>query len=340
MSQPYVSIIIPCRNEQTFIGKCLDTLLAQTYSKEALEIIVVDGMSADHTKEIVEQRLKTSPFPIHFIVNEKKITPIARNIGIQKARGDIVCFLDAHAEYTVDYIATCVQYLTTTDADSVGGSLRTLSRTARAQSRAIARVLSHPLGVGGSRFRRGVSAPQFVDAVFGGCFWKKTFSEIGMFNENLIRSQDMEFFIRMRRAGKKILLVPAIVATYYPKETIANFFMHNIKDGIWAIYPIKFTHTPLRLRHYIPLFFTIFLITLGCLSVFSSGAAIAFLGVILFYSSVVIAASFQLARKEKDVGIFIAFVFSFFARHFGYGVGSLIGALKLLIPQRLNRLRS
>ena len=79
---PFVSIIIPCRNEGKFIGKCLDTVLEQDYPKENLEILVVDGMSEDKTREIARNYSEEYPF-IKLLENHKKFTNFAFNIGIK-----------------------------------------------------------------------------------------------------------------------------------------------------------------------------------------------------------------------------------------------------------------
>ncbi len=57
-----VSIIIPCRNEEKFIGKCLDSIVANDYPKDKLEVLVSDGMSEDRTREIVKSYSEKYPF--------------------------------------------------------------------------------------------------------------------------------------------------------------------------------------------------------------------------------------------------------------------------------------
>jgi len=84
-----VSIVIPCRNEREFIGKCLDSVLNNDFPKEELEILVVDGMSEDGTREIVTEYARRFPF-IRLIDNPHRVTPYALNIGIAASRGEIV----------------------------------------------------------------------------------------------------------------------------------------------------------------------------------------------------------------------------------------------------------
>src|SRR3989344_832745 len=149
-----LSVIIPCRNEEKYIGPCLDSLLLQDYPKEKLEILIIDGFSEDKTREILAGYAKY-PF-INVLDNPKKITPAALNIGIKNAKGSIIMRMDAHASYEKNYISECVKYLKEYDADNVGGVVWAMPTVNTLAAHAIARVYSHPFGVGHSLFRIGV----------------------------------------------------------------------------------------------------------------------------------------------------------------------------------------
>ena len=118
--QILVSVIIPCRNEEKFIGKCLDSVIANDYLKDNLEILVIDGMSDDKTREILKDYSQKYNF-IRMIDNPKKFTPFALNIGVKNAKGEIIIRLDAHSIYNKDYISKCIKYLKEYEVDNVGG---------------------------------------------------------------------------------------------------------------------------------------------------------------------------------------------------------------------------
>jgi len=309
---PFISIIIPCRNEEKSIGKCLNSTANQNFPKENLEVLVVDGQSKDNTRKILQDYSKKPPF-LRVLENDKKFTPFGLNIGVREARGEVIMRMDAHATYEKDYISKCVKYLREYNADNVGGILKTVPKENTLIAKAIAICLSHFFGAA-SDFRLGSKEPREVDTVFGGCYKREVFEKIGLFNENLLRSQDMEFNLRLRKAGGKILLVPDIVACYYPKSTLGEFFIHNFEDGVWAIYPLKFIKIPFKLRHYLPL---IFVLTLP-LSIFP------YILFSLFFSA-------QIALREKDLKLFFLMPLVFFCRHFGYGFGSILGLVKILV---------
>lgn len=309
---PLVSIIISCRNEERFIADCLDSFIVQNYPKDELEVLVVDGMSEDNTRKIIKDYSSKYKF-IKLIDNLNKLTPFAVNLGIKNSKGEIIFLAGAHAKYSSDLILKLVKNINKYEADVVGGVLKTLPKENTLWARAIALSLSSSFGAGNSAFRTGVEKPTWADTVFAGCYKKSVFERVGLFNEKLIRSQDMEFAQRMKKAGIKVLLIPDVVAYYYPKDNLFEFFKHNLKDGIWAVYPLKFVKTPLKLRHYIPL---IFVLTLP-LSIWP------YIPVSLFFS-------YKIAASEKDLKLFFAMPLVFFVRHFAYGVGSILGLIKLI----------
>lgn len=309
---PLVSIIIPCRNEEKFIGKCLDSIVSQNYPKEKLEVFVIDGASRDETKEIVQNYSRRYSC-IKILDNPKRIAPVALNFGIKEAKGEIIMRMDAHATYDKNYISKCMEYLREYNADNIGGVLETLPSADTIFAKAVAIALSHPFGAGNSYFRTGSKKVREVDTVFGGCYKKEVFEKIGFFNENLIRSQDLEFNLRLKKSGGKILLAPEIKACYYPSSTLWGFAKRTFRDGIWAVYPLKFVKIPLRLRHYLPL---IFVLTLP-LNIWP------YIPLSLFFS-------LEIAMKEKDIRLFFVMPLAFAVRHVSYGLGSILGLTKII----------
>ncbi len=317
----FVSVIIPTRNEEKFIARCLDSIISQDYSKEYLEVFVINGISEDRTKEIVKFYSEKHNF-IKVLENPDKTTPFAMNMGIKNAKGDIIIKIDAHAIYEKGYISKCVECLKKYNADNVGGVLKTVPAKDTLIAKAIALCLSSFFGAGNSYFRTGAAKAMDVDTVSFGCYKKEVFDKIGLYNENLSRSQDMELNARLKKAGGKIILCPEITAYYYPKDNLKDFFLHNFSDGVWAILPLKYSDVSFKLRHYIPALF----LSLLVLSLFFD--LFPFLVFLYFFASFYF--SFNISRKEKDAKLFFVLPVVFFTRHFGYGLGSIWGLIKLL----------
>lgn len=252
---PFVSIIIPCRNERRFIGDCLQSIIDNDYPKERLEVLAVDGMSEDGTRAVIESYAQQYPW-IRLIENPKRITPVALNIGIKNAKGEIIIWMSAHNRYDKNYISRCVESLEKYGADNVGGVMKTLPREDSFMAQAIVASLSHRFGVGNSYFRVQTNKPKWVDTVFGGCYRREVFDRVGLFNENLVRGQDMEFNLRLKKAGGKTLLVPDIVSYYYARSDLKSFWKHNWANGVWAVLPFLYSPiTPVSWRHLVPLIF-------------------------------------------------------------------------------------
>jgi glycosyltransferase involved in cell wall biosynthesis len=335
---PLVSAIVPCRNEERYISQCLDSIVANDYPKDKLEVLVVDGNSEDRTRKIVagyQQRYES----IRLLDNVKKITPVAMNIGIKNARGMIIMKMDAHTTYEKDYISKCVKFLYEYNADNVGGILQTVPGAETTMAKAIALALSNPFGAGNSYFRIGSKEPRWVDTVSFGCYRREIFDKIGVYNEKLVRSQDMDLNIRLTKAGGKILLHPEIVGRYYADPDLGVFAKHNFADGVWVIQPLKFGGMFLRPRHLIPLAFVLSLVGSALLSIFFPVFLWLFLSIVGLYLAISIYFSFRLLARERKLSYPFVMPIVFLTRHIAYGAGSFYGLLKLLVSKEFWRKR-
>ena len=324
---PMVSVVISMRNEGKFAAECLDSVVMQDYPKDKVEIIVVDGMSTDDTKQIIEQYKRKNP-SIKLEVNEKKTTPCAFNLGIKKAKGDAILIMGAHARYQNDYISKCLKYLYEYNADNVGGKMITLPQHNTFIGKAIVNVLTSNFGVGNSDFRTNTNNPKETDTVFGGCYRKEVFEKIGFFNENLIRNQDLDFNLRLKRSGGKIILAPEIVSFYYARSTLRDFCKYNFKDSFWITFPLKFGLYTFSLRHLIPIFFVLGLVTAGILGIFFAPFLLMFIFVVGSYFVVNVYYSVKISFKQKDFRYLFLMPFVFACRHISYGLGSIWGLIK------------
>jgi len=269
------------------------------------------------------------PF-IRLIDNPKKITPTGLNLGIKSAKGNIIIWMSGHNHYEKDYISRSVENLIKYSADNVGGVMKTLPRSDSFIGRAIVASLSHRFGVGNSYFRVHTDEPKWVDTVFGGCYRKDVFDRVGLFNEKLVRGQDMEFNLRLKKAGGKTLLVPDIVSYYYARSDLKSFWKHNWANGVWAVLPFLYSPImPVSWRHLVPLIFVTALIG-SAVSGFLLPPFFWFFWVILgSYVLASLTVSLQIAFQKRDVKYFAVMPFIFGILHFGYGLGSLLGVFKI-----------
>lgn len=229
---PRVSIVMPCYNEEKFIGKAIESL-ADDYFQKNCELIIVDGMSSDGTQEIVQSFIKQG-LRLRLLENKKKLQPYGLNLGILEAKGEIIVRADAHCLYPPRYVKKCVDLLETIGASNVGGMM--LPQGTTMVQKAIALAMQHPVGVGNSRFHLG-NFSGYVDTVYLGTFWKKLFNEIGLYDTNKT-NEDAELNLRILKAGKKIHLDSSIKVIYFTRESLKKFATQYFKYGRARYYTI------------------------------------------------------------------------------------------------------
>ena len=255
--------------------------------------------------------------------NPHKIVPCAMNIGIAASKGKYIVRLDAHADYSKDYISKCVYYLDTVDADNVGGVIET--KSSGFTGNCIAKILSSRFGVGNSEFRtKGKRG--YVDTVPFGAFRREVFSKYGGYDERLVRNQDNEMNYRIRKNGGKIYLSDDIHLSYYCRDSIKGIADMARKNGMWSIITMKLCHGAMGARHFIPFFFVISIIGLGCLGFFFKPFWWILSVELCLYLMLDIRFSLKIMSSIKE--LFLIFIlFPIF--HISYGYGSLVGIVKL-----------
>lgn len=332
---PFLSVVIPCRNEGAFIGGCLDSILSGDYPKDRLEIIVADGMSEDGTRNIVMDYGRRHP-NVKLVDNPNRITPSGMNLGVQQSTGQVIAVVGAHAVYDHNYFSECVRNLLVFRADEVGGTARFVPRKDTPMGRAIVVCLSHPFGAGANiPYKRDIKGPKWVHTVFSGCFRRDVFERIGLFNEDLKHSQDSEFNRRLAAAGGRILLVPHVKASYLCRSDLIAFWKHALRNGVWATLPTAYSEVmAVSWVHLVPLMFVSGLLGSALLTVWGRHYLWLFVLVASLYSFVNLAASIQIARKERDARFYLTMPLVFAILHIGYGLGSLWGLVKAFSKPR------
>src|SRR5881397_4257322 len=250
-SNPLVSIVLPCRNEQGYIQACLQSALHQDPPEGGFEILVADGMSTDGTREYLRQTAKHHP-QIRVLDNPGRIVSTGLNAAIRAARGEIIIRMDAHTIYGSDYVRQCLAVMNETGADNVGGPMRTTAVTF--MERVIRAVFHSAFAVGGARSHLA-DYEGYVDTVTYGCWKKSVFEQIGYFDEELVRNQDDEHNLRLTRAGGKIYQSTRIRSWYHVRGSLTAVFRQYMQYGYWKVLVIRNHRYPASVRHVIPALF-------------------------------------------------------------------------------------
>ncbi len=327
---PFVTIIMPIRNEADFIELALRSVLDNDYPAEKMEILVVDGMSDDGTREIVA-RLSEGDSRIRMLDNPKQITPVAMNIGLRAARGDLFIRVDGHVEIPTDFIAKSIQCLHEhPEAWVAGGCIKTVANSYTGQ--AIAAAMQSPIGVGNSRFRLG-DYEGWVDTLAFGAHHKWIVDKIGYFDEELVRNQDDEFNLRITLAGGKIWMSKSIQSTYFSRGSLYKLWKQYFQYGFWRIRTLQKHNRPASFRQLVPLLFILSLLLPGLGAFLWKPLWILLAIEAAFYLLGLAVGAFDVGRKSGWRYAPPAPVV-FTILHFAYGLGSLWGVVRFSILRR------
>lgn len=316
---PNVSVVIPVLNEERHISDCLESVLTQDYPPELVEIVVADGGSTDRTREIVEAAAARDP-RIRIIDNPGRNQAAGLNRAIAVTDGAVVARLDGHAAWRPQHLRRCVELLTLTGADNVGGTMEAAGETFVA--RAAGRASSSRFGVGGARYRYA-SAPMETETVFLGCFRRSALVRVGAFDERLSIHEDYDLNQRIRSSGGKIVFSPELPTTYWTRTSWASLSMQFFRYGRAKATVARMTPAALRPYHLVPPMAVAAIPVLGMLSVSTKGRRVA-AGVAASYAVVCAAASIRAGRGQpRRVRALIPLVFPVLQG--SWGLGFLIG---------------
>lgn len=324
-SSPLVSVLVPVRNEAAGIERTAAAILAQNYPPDRLEILFAEGRSTDDTRARLE-RLAAGEPRIRVVDNPGGIVSTGLNAALRVARGAFVVRVDGHTEIAPDYVRACVDALERTGADNAGGRMTAVGDGAF--GRAVAAATSSRFGVGGARFHYS-DREEWVDTVYLGAWPRQVFARIGLFDEELVRDQDDEFNYRLRAAGGRILLTPAVRSRYTVRGTPRSLFRQYFQYGFWKVRVLQKHAAQMRPRQFAPPLFVLALLVAAAAALAFPSAPAARLplaGLAALYLAADLVAAAVEARRQKVNSVLLAFVYSIL--HLAYGSGFLAGLFR------------
>lgn len=317
--QPFVSIVVGIRNEERYIEECILSLLDLDYPKESYEIIIVDGMSTDNTRKLVQK------YPVQLLSNEKINVAAARNLGVKKAKGDFVAFTDGDCKVDKLWLQTLVKEMQQAPEDvaCVGGP-NLIFDTDPVFARVVGYAQETLLGSGGSAQCHGYQKKQYVQSIPNcNAFYKKSvIEEVGYFDEYFVLGQDGDLNFRIGKAGYKFLFVPEAKVWHHRRGTIKTFSVRMFKYGAWMAELFKKHREIVRWYAFLPPMAIVFTLIV-LLSPFKSLILFMLLAVLtVLYIMLVTFSAFQVISKMRSLNGLLAVVI-FPVQHLMYGFGVL-----------------
>jgi GT2 family glycosyltransferase len=322
---PSVTVLVPCRNERRFIESCVRTLLEQRDRPARYDILVVDGMSDDGTREILARLADEDP-RVRVFDNPRRIVSTALNIGIRASTSDVLIRVDGHARVGPGFVRANLQLLAEhPEAWVVGGPIAHRGSTAFA--RGVALAMSSWFGAGGAR-HRSENYQGYAESAQFPAIRRWVFARVGLFDEGLIRNQDDEFNLRITKAGGRIFISPIVEYEYYVREHPGALFRQYLQYGYWKVQVMRKHHRVAALRHLAPLV----LVGIAPASLVAGLLAPMPVGPILlapFGVYAMLAGAFFAVSvvRTSDVTVAASGAFAATTMHVAYGLGTLFGLL-------------
>jgi len=325
---PFVSVVLPVRNEEDYIERSLQAILVQDYPSDRMEILIADGMSTDKTRETVssfvrENNLSSS---LQILDNPGRIVSTGLNIALGQAKGEIIVRVDGHCVIAPDYVNKCVNHIQNDGVDGVGGSMVTIGETRMAK--AISLGMSSSFGVGNSAFRTISGKNMLADTVPFPAYTRQIIERVGLYDEELIRNQDDEYNYRIRELGGRILLADDVRSIYFSRTSLRRLWRQYFQYGFWKVRVLQKHPRQMSPRQFVPPIFVFSLICsilLFCLpsSVFRSFSLFVPFSYLVANLIVSLLAA---SRRSWNSLIYLPLIFA--VLHLSYGLGFLTGLTK------------
>jgi succinoglycan biosynthesis protein ExoA len=326
-----LSVIAPMLNEAAHVEGFVEDLAAQDYAGP-LEVLVADGGSTDGSVELLETAAHRAGLQLTVLPNPARWVSQGLNACIGAATGDLLVRLDCHSRYPPDYLRLCAEAAEETDALAVGGIVVPEGRTPT--ERAVSCAMDSPFGGIGWMRETAEAVRRESDVVTYGAFRPEAFERAGLFDESLLRNQDDEFTLRIRRAGGKVLLDSRIKVSYTPRGSYRGVFRQYFQYGYWKVRVMRKHRQVLSGRSLVPSVFVLSLVVLVPAAIFLPSArlilalelAVYLLGAVVFGFRSVRARKEPLSLVPRVVAVYPMF-------HVAYGVGMLWGFLRRQAPR-------
>lgn len=319
--RPFISVIVPVRNEAAFIAGTLRQLLTQNYDPRQFEVLVADGGSTDATRDIVVA-LQRRHANLRLLANAGGWSSAGRNVAIRAARGDVILLVDGHCDLdNAHYLADLADAFEQSGAACVGRpqplDVTGATRLQRAVAQARASRLGHHPASHIYSDAEGFVPPESVAIAYR----KSVFETVGLFDESFDACEDVELNHRVARAGLPCWFTPKVRVRYHPRGTLAGLCRQMFRYGRGRARLLRKYPDTFSVGGFLPAAFLLGLAGGPLLAWLWPPLWFVYGGVVGLYALAVLATSAALALREPALLPLLPPVF--LAVHFGAGAGVL-----------------
>ena len=311
-----VAVVIPAREAEGMLRGCIESVRAQ--QRPADEVWIVVGPSRDGTLKAARELADDITVVLENPAGDRGS---AINQVLDASRADAFAFVDTQSRLDPDYLSSALDVLDRTGAAVVGGPMRASGPTPVAK--AMAAALGSPFGIGDSQFHF-VGTGREVESVYLGVYRASAFHRVGHYNAALLRTEDDDINARIRAAGLRIWLDPAIGATYLCRTRLADIWTQYRGYGYWKVGLGTIRRSAIRPRHFVPAAFV------GATAVGAAISAVAWRPALAVLSLAYVGVAWTDAARMRGLEIRARLIYPLvtLTMHVGYGVGSLIGLFR------------
>jgi cellulose synthase/poly-beta-1,6-N-acetylglucosamine synthase-like glycosyltransferase len=333
MECPFVSVVVGIRNEERFIEECIESLLKLDYPKDFYEIIIVDGMSTDKTRDLVQK------YPVRLLLNERKNVAAARNLGVENSTGDLVAFTDGDCKVDTQWLKVLVREMQNAPDDVVCvGGPNLIFDTDPVFGRVVGYAQETFMGSGGSAQSKNSTKKHYVSSLpnCNAMYKKYAIQEVRGFDEKFVVGQDGDLNYRIGKKGYKFLYIPEAQVLHHRRGTLKSFSVRMFKYGMWMAELFKKHGEFVRWYAFLPSIAIIFAVALLIASVIYFTPILFLLALGAIYFSLVFVTSIQVIYKMRSkYGLFALLVIPI--QHVTYGLGFLYSFANSLIISKKSR---
>ena len=319
-----VSVCVVAYNEEKVLGNLLNDIKAQDYEHSKIEVVLIDSMSTDHTKDIMRdfQRQTSDDFKkIQVLENLKKKQASGWNVAIRNFSGDVMIRVDAHASIPPEFVRKNVEILESGEMVS-GGPRPNMIDESTPWKETLLLAEQSMFGSSMASYRRS-QKKQYVKSLFHGAYRREVLEKVNGFDEQLGRTEDNEFHYRIRKAGYKLCYDPTIISYQYARSSFKNMVKQKYSNGYWIGLTVKVCPGCISVYHLIPFAFIVGIIVTSLLML--NGKEM--LGIVMWmlYGMFAICNTIFSGINSGFYVQNLLMPFMFLILHISYGIGTFVG---------------